>query len=502
MTADASEPTPEHVRVLVAGAGFAGIGMAVRLVEDGVRDLVVLDRADEVGGTWRDNSYPGCACDVQSTLYAFSFAPKPDWSRVYAPQPEIWAYLREVVDRFGVRPYLRLGTELRSAAWDDDAQRWRVETSHGPMTADVLVTATGALCEPRLPRIPGLETFAGQSWHSARWRHDVDVTGLRVGVIGTGASAVQLVPHVAERAAHLTVFQRTPPWVLPRHDRAVSRRRAAAYARLPALQRISRTVLRLQHELLLANFRSLRVARLTARVARRRLARAVPDRGLRAALSPDYAPGCKRILLSDDYLPALQRPDVDVVTADVAEVRADAVVTADGTTHPIDALVLATGFHVTDQPVADIVRGRDGRALAEVWQGSPRAHLGTTVAGFPNLFLLLGPCTGLGHSSVLLMLEAQIGLVRQAIQLLDRTGCASVEPTAEAQSAWNSRVDDGLRRTVWVAGGCRSWYLDETGRNSTLWPGTTYSFGRALARMRAPEWVLQPRRRVPVEAGA
>ena len=502
MTEAATEPLPEHVRVLVVGGGFAGIGMAVRLLEDGVRDLIVLERAEEVGGTWRDNSYPGCACDVQSTLYAFSFAPKPDWSRVYAPQAEIWAYLREVVERFGLRPYLRLGTELLSAAWDDDAQLWRVATSRGPVKADVLVTATGALCEPRYPRVAGLDSFAGPSWHSARWRHDVDLSGLRVGVVGTGASSVQLVPHVAERAAHLTVFQRTPPWVLPRGDRPVSRRRAAAYAKLPALQRLSRTGLRLQHELLLANFRSLRVSSLAARYGRRQLARTVADPRLRAALTPDYAPGCKRVLLSDDYLPALQRPDVDVVTSDVTRVVPTGVVTVDGVTHPLDALVLATGFHVTDQPVAGLVTGRAGHPLAEVWQGSPRAHLGTTVAGFPNLFLLLGPNTGLGHSSVLLMLEAQIGLVRQAVRLLDGTGSASIEPTAQAQRGWNRQVDARMRRTVWVAGGCTSWYLDETGRNSTLWPGTTYSFERALSRLDPTDYVLRPRRRTAVRTDA
>jgi cation diffusion facilitator CzcD-associated flavoprotein CzcO len=484
----------KHVRVAIVGAGFAGLGAAIRLLQSGERDLVVLEKAGEIGGTWRDNTYPGCACDVPSVLYSFSFAPNPGWSRSFSRQPEIWDYLKDCVERFNLRPFLRLGVELEQATWDDLAQRWSIQTSDGDLTADVLVAATGPLCEPRIPQIPGLDSFAGTVFHSARWRHDHDLTGRSVAVVGTGASAIQFVPEIAPRVARLTVFQRTAPWIVPRSDRALTSLEHAAYRRFPLLQKAARNFVYAARELLVFGMLHPRLARVQQRIGEAHLRRQVPDPELRAALTPDYAMGCKRILISSDYLPALSRPNVRLETTAVTEVRPHSVVGGDGTEHEVDTIILGTGFHVTDQPIADRVIGRDGRTLAERWQGSPQAYDTVTVSGFPNFFLLLGPNSGLGHNSVVVMAEAGIAHLLAAVRHLDATGAAALEPSAPAQAAFVAEVDHRMRGSVWTAGGCRSWYLDATGRNSTLWPGFTMPFRLRLRRLRAGDYLLTARR--------
>lgn len=468
--------TPRHVRIAIVGAGFGGIGAGIRLRRAGERDFQIFDRGAEVGGTWRDNSYPGCACDVPSHVYSLSFAPNPDWSRRFAGQAEIWAYLRRCVDEHGLRPHLRLGHEVRAAAWDDEAARWVIDTSHGRWTADVLVAAAGPLAEPAVPKLPGLETFAGESFHSARWNHDYDLTGRRVAVIGTGASAIQFVPRIAPIVDRLTVFQRTPPWVLPRADRPIAAARRRLYRRLPAARWLTRAALYWGREVAATGFLHPAVMRVAQRAARRHLHRQVPDPALRATLTPNYTLGCKRVLLSDDYYPALTRSNVEVVTAGIAEVRPDGIVTRDGATHRADAIIFGTGFHVTDMPLARAIRGRDGRSLAEVWQGGMRAYRGTSVTGFPNLFLLLGPNTGLGHNSVIFMIECQLTHLLGLLRHLRATGVPAVEPTPDAQADDAARIDRRMARTVWSRGGCRSWYTDATGRNSTLWPGYSWSY--------------------------
>ncbi|HEX6499296.1 MAG TPA: NAD(P)/FAD-dependent oxidoreductase [Micromonosporaceae bacterium] len=492
----------EHVQVLIVGSGFGGLGTAIALKRDGVDDFVVLERADDLGGTWRDNSYPGCACDVPSHLYSFSFAPNPNWSRTFSRQPEIWAYLRDCADRYGIAPHIRFGTELLGADWDDERRRWVARTSRGEFTADVLVAATGPLAEPSLPDLPGLSTFAGTAFHSARWDHGYDLTGKRVAVIGTGASAIQFVPQIAGRVARLDVYQRTPPWIMPRRDRPLTRVERRVYRAVPALQRLMRAAIYAGREAFLPNFRSVRVSHLAQRIALRHLRSQVPDPDLRAKLTPNYAMGCKRILVSNDYLPALTRDNVHVVTDPIAEVRRHSIVTADGTEREADAIVFGTGFHVTDLPIAERLRGRDGRSLAEIWQGSPQAYLGVAVAGFPNLFLLLGPNTGLGHTSVVIMIEAQIGYLRRALRHLRATGAATVEPRPDAQRDFVRYVDENMRGTVWTAGGCRSWYLDPTGRNSALWPRSTWAYRRLLRRFRPDDHEFslraQPKAEVPV----
>ncbi|MCP3143421.1 flavin-containing monooxygenase [Pyxidicoccus xibeiensis] len=492
-------PAP-HFHVAIAGSGFGGLGMAIRLKQEGQQDFVIFERASEVGGVWRDNSYPGCACDVQSHLYSFSFAPNPGWSRSYSPQSEIHTYLLGCADRYGIRPHIRFNHALHSARWDEGEQRWHLETSQGPYTADVLVSAVGGLSEPAIPRLPGMETFQGKVMHSARWDHGHDLTGRGVAVIGTGASAIQFVPAIQPKVGRLLLFQRTPPWVIPRKDRAIGRAARWVFQRVPGAQRLLRGVIYGLRELTAFGFTNPWLLKLLQHQAVRHLKQSVPDPVLRAKLTPSYTLGCKRILLSDDYLPALTRPNVDVITEPIREVRAHAIVTADGVEHAVDTLILGTGFHVTDMPIAHHIRGRGGRTLVEAWGGTMKAHLGTTVSGFPNLFFLLGPNTGLGHTSVILMIESQIEHVLGALRYLEGRGLAAVEPTAEAQAAFVQDVDSKLAGTVWMRGGCESWYMDATGRVSTLWPGTTYAFRRRVVRFEPGEYLAIARHRLPAPA--
>lgn len=490
------------MRVAIIGSGFGGLGTAIRLRQEGIRDFVVLERADDVGGTWRDNTYPGCACDVQSHLYSFSFAPNPEWSRSFSRQPEIQAYLRRCAEEHGVLPHVRFGHEVRAAAWDEEAQRWRLDTAGGPVTAQLLVMASGALSDPVVPDFPGLGRFRGAAFHSSRWDHGCDLRGKRVAVVGTGASAIQFVPEIQPGVAELHLYQRTPPWILPRHDRRLGALEHGLFRRVPLAQRLARGAVYLLREGLVLAFRNPRAMRLAQRVALRHLRRSVPDPALRAKLTPEWTLGCKRVLLSSEYLPALVQPNVEVVTEGIAEVREHSVVTADGVERPTDAIVFGTGFRPTDPPLAPHVRGRGGRTLTEAWAGSPRAHLGTTVAGFPNLFLLLGPNTGLGHTSVVYMIEAQIEHFMGAVRHMRRHGVAALEPRPEAQAAFVAEVDARMEGTVWTAGGCRSWYLDATGRNSALWPDFTWRFRRRAARFDPGEYRATPAHRARPSAAA
>jgi cation diffusion facilitator CzcD-associated flavoprotein CzcO len=475
------------VRVVVVGAGFSGIGTAVRLLQDGVEDLVVLEKTHDVGGVWRDNTYPGAACDVASHLYSFSFAPTGRWSRRFAEQAEIHDYLRRVARDFGVLPHVRFGAEVCTSRWDGG--RWVLELSDGStVTADVLVAACGQLSRPSVPAIPGLADFAGEQWHSARWRHDVDLTGRRVAVVGTGASAIQFVPEVVRVASHVTVFQRSAPYVIPKPDTAYGPRTKAALERWPLLLQADRLRTFVQNETRSLGFNTepRLMAVLEARF-RRHLERAVPDPALRARLTPTDPMGCKRILQSNDWYPALQQPHVDVVTERVDRVEPGGVRMADGVLHEADVLVLGTGFAATELLAPMEVVGRDGRRLADAWADGAEAHLGTTVAGFPNLALLYGPNTNLGHSSIVLQLESQLQLVRDLVRRV-RAG-QRVEVRADVQRRWNDRLQQRLKGTVF-AGGCTSWYLDARGRNTQNWPGTTLEFRWRTRRLREEDYLL------------
>ncbi|HEX4904746.1 MAG TPA: FAD-dependent oxidoreductase [Acidimicrobiales bacterium] len=475
--------SPDVREVAVIGAGFGGLCAAIRLREAGIDDVVVLEKADEVGGTWRDNTYPGAACDVMSLLYSFSFAPSQAFSRGYAPQPEILDYLRDVVERQGLRPSIRFGAEVVGLAFDQDADQWRIDLADGDaVLARTVVSATGPLHVPRLPDIPGREEFTGTAFHSARWRHDIDLAGRRVAVVGSGASAVQIVPAVADVAAHLDVYQRTPNWVLPRPDHRVRAVERAAYRFVPGLQRSLRTALYLAHESITVGFLDPRYMGLLRSVAQRHLRRSVPDPALRARLTPDYEIGCKRIVMSSDYLPALAREDVELVTDDVAAITPTGIRTADGTEREVDVIVWATGFHVTDAAATLPAVGRGGRSLHDVWADGPEAYLGVAVHGFPNLFTVMGPNTGVGNQSIVVMIEAQVRHIVDVIATARRCGATRVEVKAHAQADENRRLQRASQGTVWTSGGCTSWYLDDEGVNRAVWPGTTVGYRRRLRR--------------------
>ncbi|MFF6887378.1 flavin-containing monooxygenase [Streptomyces sp. NPDC012421] len=480
----------EHVRVAVIGSGFGGLGAAVRLRREGITDFVVLERADSVGGTWRDNSYPGCACDVPSHLYSFSFAPNPDWPRTFSGQRHIRAYLEHVTDTFGLRPHLRLNHEVERMEWDADELRWRIETTAGSFSADVVVSATGPLSDPKIPDIPGIDGFTGKVFHSARWDHDYDLRGKRVAMIGTGASAIQIVPAIQPEVAQLTLFQRTAPWVMPRMDRAISGPERWLHRKLPLTATLRRGILWGIRELQVGAFtKHPGELGLVEKLAKANIAKAIKDPVLRAKLTPSYRIGCKRILLSNTYYPALAQPNVDVVSGGLREVRGNVVVGSDGSETEVDAIIFGTGFHVTDMPVADRVFGADGRSLAEHWKDGVQSLRGATVDGFPNWMTVIGPNTGLGNSSMILMIESQLNYLADYLRQLNVLGGRSaLAARPSAVHAWNRKVQNRMERTVWKAGGCDSWYLDANGRNTTLWPGTTGEFRRETRQVDLSEY--------------
>jgi cyclohexanone monooxygenase len=471
------------VEVLVAGGGFSGLGAAIKLTRAGRRDFVVIERGSEVGGTWRDNTYPGAACDVPSHLYSYSFELNPNWSRSFSDGWEIQQYLRGVAAKYRVLDKFMFDCELLSAYWDAATRRWMVETSRGEYSAKVFVSAIGALCEPALPDIKGIDTFTGEIFHSARWNHEVDLAGQRVALIGTGASAIQIGPEIAPKVSHLDVYQRTAPWIVPRRDRTYPKLESLAYKHIPGLQRLARTLIYWGRETFVFGFAI--NPRLTAparKLALGNIARGVKDPALRRAVTPNFQIGCKRILLSNDWYPMLERPDVDLVTDGIAELRGDTIVSADGTERQVDAIVVATGFHVTDSPAYDKIKGADGRTIGEVWRAEGmQAYKGSTLAGFPNLFFLIGPNTALGHNSMVLMIESQLNYLMDALRTMDEHGLATLEVRREDQESYNAHLQKRMERTIWTTGGCASWYLDARGRNTTVWPGFTFTF-RQLTR--------------------
>ncbi len=476
------EADPTHARIVIVGAGFSGIGMAIRLKQRGIDDFAVLERAEDVGGTWRFNTYPGCTCDVPSHLYSFSFAPNPNWSQTYSPQAEIREYLGRCADRFGVRPHIRTDVDVRAAAWSEEDRRWEIETTAGPFTAELLISGMGPLTEPKLPGVPGLETFEGEIMHSARWDHDYELAGKRVASIGTGASAIQYVPVVQEVVEKLYVFQRSAPWVMPHGNRAIHGIERTVFRRFPVVQKLIRGAVYASREVLVLGFaKDPRLMRLLEKLSRSHREKQISDPELRRKVAPDYALGCKRIIPSNRWYPALAQPNVELVTSALSGVGKHSVMDQEGVEREVDVIILGTGFHVADPPVAEQVRGRDGRLLSEVWNGRPKAYFGASVPDFPNLFLLLGPNTGLGHSSMVYMIESQIEHVLAAIEALDWRGAETIEVSPEAYHAFSDQVDSTMKGTVWATG-CSSFYFDATGRNAVLWPDWTWRFRRRAGR--------------------
>jgi cation diffusion facilitator CzcD-associated flavoprotein CzcO len=480
--------------VAILGTGFAGLGLAIRLKEQGNNDFVLLERATDVGGTWRDNTYPGCQCDIPSHLYSFSFAPNPNWSRLFPTQPEIWDYLRDCAERFGVMPHIRFDHEVQGATWDEEQGFWRVATSQGEITARVVVTGQGGLSEPSLPDIPGVDTFKGAIFHSARWDHDHDLRGEKIAVIGTGASAIQFIPYIQPEADKLTLFQRTPPWIMPHPDRPVRDWEKRLFKRFPLTQKLFRGAIYAFFESRVLPFtKKPDLMKAGEKIALKHMRKLIPDDPeLRAKLTPGYRMGCKRILMSNTYYKALAQPNADVVTAPITEIREHSVVTADGTEHEVDTIILGTGFYVSELPMTNWVRGRDGQTMADAFQGSPQGYLGTTVAGFPNLFLMTGPNTGLGHNSIVYILESQFAYILDALRVMRERNAGIVEVRAEAQERFNRKVQEQMKGTVWTTGGCASWYIDRNGLNTTLWPGWTWDYRRKTKTFDPAPYVLEP----------
>ncbi len=479
--------TPVQVETLIVGAGFAGLGAAIKLDEDGQRDFVVVEKGADVGGTWRDNTYPGAACDVPSQLYSFSFAPNPEWSSSFSPQPEIQAYIRRTASESGTLDRFVFDTTVEDLTWDEAAQRWSVLV-HGPQgpgryAARTVISAAGGLSAPKLPDIEGIGDFAGEIFHSADWNHDVDLTGKRVAVIGTGASSIQIVPEIAKVVDHLDVYQRTAPYVIPRHDRVYGRLERAALRHVPGLQSLYRTGIYWAREGYVPGFTlAPKLAAPAQRMALGNIAKAIEDPVLREQVTPTYRIGCKRILISNTYYPALAQDHVDLVTDPISRITPTSVCTADGTEREIDVLIVATGFHTTELPITEHITGRSGERLADRWARSGMsAYKGTAVPDFPNLFFIVGPNTGLGHSSMVFMIESQVTYIRQALRTMRDHRYAVLEVTEDAERRWTEDIQRRMKRTVWSTGGCESWYLDAHGNNTTLWPRSTFAFRGALA---------------------
>lgn len=479
---DAQNPNDRSFKVVIIGAGFGGLAAAIRLRRKGEHDFVVLERADDVGGVWRDNRYPGCACDVQSHLYSYSFAPNASWSYQFSPQPEILDYLRRCAQNFKILERIQFNTKVRSLHWNEARGEWVIDTVHGEYCGRYVFAGMGALSDPKVPVLKGMSDFKGRIFHSAQWLRDVNLEGKAVCVVGTGASAIQFIPQIQPIVSKLYLFQRTAAWVVKRGDFAIAQKARERFRRFPWLQRWTRLSIYVQRELLAFGFRHPIVMRVVQMQAVRHMHASIKDPALRQKLTPRYTMGCKRILVSDDYYPALSQPNVVVVPSELERITGHGVVGSDGIERNVDVIIFGTGFQVQDPPYSHYIYGRAGKSLADVWQGSPRTLTGTMVSGFPNLFLLHGPNTVLGHTSMIYMLETQ---VEQALRLIGRAeqlGGAIVEASAEAQKRFVTWVDRKLRGTVWVSVGCSSWYMDKRGRNASIWPSYTFIYrSRALS---------------------
>ena len=473
-----------HTTVAIIGAGFGGLGAAIELKRRGEHDLVILERATEVGGTWRDNTYPGCRCDVQSNLYSFSFAPNPSWSNTYPSQPELLDYLRGVTRDHQLGHHLRFGFDVASVDFDEVLGRWRLKAADGrEVIAANVILATGGLAEPRLPDLDGLDDFQGTVVHSATWDEDLDLAGARAAVIGTGASAIQIVPAIAQEVSHLTVLQRTPPWVLPHPGKEVSNRAKRLYAMAPPIQRLARWADYWLREWLVVPFvKAPKIMAGAEKKALEHLHGQVEDPALREALTPDYRLGCKRILMSDEYYPALQLDTVDLETRSIECVTPTGIRLDDGTEIDLDVLICATGFKVIDNPTATKVHGRGGVPLAAAYRGQLPCYRGTSFPGFPNLYMITGPNTALGHSSMVFMIESQLSYIAEAIDFSTANDNDLIEPRREVAAAEEDAIQAKLPGTVWGTG-CASWYLTDEGRNVTIWPDFTFRYRQQMRHL-------------------
>lgn len=477
---------------VIVGAGFAGICMAIKLKEAGLHNFVILERDADLGGTWLANSYPGAACDVQSHLYSFSFEPKPDWSRMFGPQQEIWGYMKHCAVKYKLSPHFKFNTNVEGAAFDEKEGRWMIKTSAGEYQARFFIGCSGGLSQPALPDIKGLPSFKGTIFHSARWNHQYSLKDKTVAVIGTGASAIQIVPTIAPEVKQLYLFQRTPPWIIPKPDRPMRGFEKSLFKSMPVMQRLLRGMLYWRNELFAVGFISKPgIMKLAEKVAKRYINSVIKDEGLRTKVTPNYRVGCKRILLSSEYYPALTRANVEVVTEGITAITEEGVLTKDGKERKVDAIVLATGFYAAEGVVVYDIKGRNGYDLNEAWKDGAEAYLGTSVSGFPNLFLIVGPNTGLGHSSMILMIEAQVNYIMDAIKQANSNKWKAIDVKPEVQRTYNEDLQLKLSHTIWQTGGCVSWYQTKNGKNVTLWPGHTFTFMKRTKKFEPAKYAIE-----------
>jgi cation diffusion facilitator CzcD-associated flavoprotein CzcO len=493
--ASSSNSSVTTLDVLIVGAGFSGICMGIKLLEAGMKSFLIIEKSCEIGGTWWDNRYPGCACDIPSYLYSFSFAPSTEWTRMYPGQQEIHDYLKRCVERYGLAPYLRLNTRFQEAIWSESAGAWNVRAGNGmQIRARVLVSGMGALHVPRYPELPGLERFSGPAFHSSAWDHNVELDGKNVAVVGTGASAIQFVPQIAPRVGQLHLFQRTPPWIVPRLDFAFSEKWRRRFRSIPITRWALRQYIFWRQEIRVLGFLGNETFRKKVEaIALRHMSRRIKDPRLRAALTPNYQLGCKRVLVSDDYYPTLNRPNVELITEGIAEVCKHSIATRDGVKRPVDVLIYGTGFRATEPLIGCRIVGKGGVEIHDAWGKRMTAYLGVTVNGFPNFFMLLGPNTGLGHNSVVLMIEAQVRYTMNCLKLMKHMKQHILEVRAEIQQRFVEEIYRRMSGTVWQSGGCKSWYQDQnTGEITTLWPGPVISYLRRMRSVSSSDYQLSP----------
>ncbi|WP_310620055.1 flavin-containing monooxygenase [Flexibacterium corallicola] len=478
-------------KIIIIGSGFGGIATAKKLLDEGETDFLILERAGDVGGVWRDNAYPGAVCDVQSHLYSFSFDLNANWEHDYGRQPEIYAYLRKNVEKWGLLPKVRLNEDVMKLKWHEEGGEWEIVTTQATYRAQFVVGAFGNLSDPSIPKIKGLESFEGEVTHSAQWTEDFSYKGKRVAIIGTGASAIQIVPCIQPEVEKLMVFQRTPPWILPRYDEPIPNEQQQRYASQKWRMRLERARLYFTREFNVLGFMFPRLMKKPERQALNHLKASVPNVELRKKLTPNYTIGCKRVLLSNTYYPAIGNENVEVTTSGVRSITKDAIVGSDGVSREVDSIILSTGFMTQDMPFTHIIYGKDGRTLADTWGDDPQSLVGTSMVNFPNFFLLHGPNTGLGHTSGVFILEIQAEHAISCILHALKKEKPIIEPRLQAQEAFQTWIQKKSKGTVWTSGGCQSWYLDDDGKNTSLWPSFTFAFRSRVRKIRPKEYELR-----------
>ena len=478
-----------HHDVIIIGSGFSGIGAGMRLVQEGIQDFLILEKHESLGGTWRDNTYPGCECDVPSALYSYSFAQNKDWSKIFAGQEEILAYTQNTAQKFGILPFVNFGISVQNIEWQEAEQVWLVFTDKGRYQANKVISCVGYLHEPIMPKIPGLAHFEGEVFHSSRWDHTVDLTDKRIAVIGTGASAIQFIPKIQPLAKELIAFQRTPQWILPKPDISINTFFRGVF-HLPFTLNFFRKSLYLAMEIFGLGFRHPRLLKRLQGLAKWHINRNIKDDKLKKKITPDYTMGCKRVLLSNHYYQALAQDNVEVIASGVEKIEGNTIIASNGERCEADVIILGTGFHVADVPIAKHVKGNSGKTMDEIWQGSPEAYRGTTITDFPNFFLILGPNLAIGHNSAFIIIEAQLNYVMDALTEMRNNNISRLEVSSQAQQAYNEKVQKDLQSTVWNTGGCTSYYIDENGKNSIGFPWSTLRLRKMLARFDEQAYTL------------